>query len=135
LVSYGVPAATGGLLTASVKETLRVLVGPWQVLRSDHAIDTLEHGPGESGVYAKLASSGRSIAALDAQGHTVRTLGAGTGLVAATQTDDDKPIWIVTGTDEAGVSQAVKAFDEGTLDHKFAVAVNNDLPIALPVAR
>jgi hypothetical protein len=135
LVSYGVPAATGGLLTASVKETLRVLVGPWQVLRADHAIDTLEQGPGQSGVYAKLAGSGRSIAALDAQGHTVRTLGPGTGLVAATQTDDDKPIWIVTGTDEAGMSQAVKAFDEGTLDHKFAVAVSNDLPIALPVAR
>jgi hypothetical protein len=135
LVSYGVPAATGGLLTASVMETLRVLVGPWQVLRSDHAIDTLEQGPAQSGVYAKIASSGRSIATLDAQGHTVRTLGPGTGLVAATQTDDDKPIWVVTGTDDAGVSQAVQAFDEGTLDHKFAVAVSNDLPIALPVAR
>jgi hypothetical protein len=135
LVSYDVPAATGGLLTASVNETLRVLVGPWQVLRSDHAIATLEQGPGQSGVYAKIASSGRSIAVLDAEGHTVRTLGAGTGLVAATQTDDDRPIWIVTGTDEAGVNQAVKAFDEGTLDHKFAVAVSNDLPIALPVAR
>jgi len=135
LVSYDVPAATGGLLTASVQETLRVLVGPWQMLRADHAVDTLEQGPGQSGVYAKIASDGRSIAALDADGHTARTLGPGTGLVAATQTDDDKPIWIVTGTDEAGVSQAVQAFDEGTLDHKFAVAVSNDLPIALPVAR
>jgi hypothetical protein len=135
LASYDVPAATGGLLTARVEETLRVLVGPWRALREDHAIQGLENGPAASGVYARIARDGRSIATLDADGHTARTLGAGTGLVAATQSGDERPIWVVTGTDDAGVASAVRAFEEGTLDHRFAVAVSNDLPVPLPVAR
>jgi hypothetical protein len=135
LASYNVPAATGGLLTARVEETLRVLVGPWSALRNDHGIAGLEKGPAASGVYARVAGDGHTIAALDADGHVARTLGAGTGLVAATQSEDERPIWVVTGTDEAGVAEAVRAFDEGTLDHRFAVAVSNDLPVPLPVAR
>jgi len=135
LASYDVPAATGGLLTAHVEETLRVLVGPWPALRVDHAIDGLEQGPAASGVYARIAKDGRTIVTLDAGGHAVRTLGAGSGLVAATQTGDERPIWVITGTDDAGVASAVRAFEEGTLDHRFAVAVSNDLPVPLPVAR
>jgi hypothetical protein len=133
LASYKVPAAIGGLLTARVEETLRVLVGPWSALRGDHAVAGLERGPGESGVYAKIARDGRTIAALDARGRAVRTLGPGTGLVAATALGDARPTWVVTGTDDAGVASAVRAFEEGTLDHRFAVAVSHDLPIALPV--
>jgi hypothetical protein len=134
LASYDVPAASGGLLTARVEDTLRVLVGPWSVIRQDHAIDALESGPAASGVYARVAKDGRSIAALDADGRTVQTLGAGTGLVAATALGDGEPIWVVTGTDDAGVASAVLAFEEGTLAHRFALAVSKDLPVPLPVA-
>jgi Domain of unknown function (DUF4430) len=132
LASYDVPAAIGGLLTSKVEKTLRVLVGPWSALRNDHTIDGLERGPKASGVYARLAPSGRTITTLDANGHAVRTLGSGTGLVAATATEDNPPVWVVTGTDEAGVASAVRAFEEGTLDRRFALAVSNDLPIPLP---
>jgi hypothetical protein len=132
LASYEVPVATGGLLTSSVEKTLRVLVGPWSALRNDHSINGLERGPKASGVYARLAPSGRTITTLDANGDTVRTLGAGTGLVAATATEDKPPVWVVTGTDDAGVASAVRAFEEGTLDRRFALAVSNDLPVPLP---
>jgi hypothetical protein len=132
LASYEVPVATGGLLTSSVEKTLRVLVGPWSALRNDLTIDGLERGPKASGVYARLAPSGRTITTLDANGDTVRTLGAGTGLVAATATEDKPPVWVVTGTDDAGVASAVRAFEEGTLDRRFALAVSNDLPVPLP---
>jgi hypothetical protein len=134
LASYDVPVATGGLLTARVEDTLRILVGPWSVIAQDHAVEGLERGPGESGVYARVARDGRSIAALDADGRRARTLGAGSGLVAATRVGDDEPIWVVTGTDDAGVASAARAFEEGTLSHRFALAVSNDLPVALPVA-
>jgi Domain of unknown function (DUF4430) len=134
LASYDVPVASGGLLTAHVEDTLRILVGPWSALVADHAIEALEHGPGQSGVYARIARDGRSIAALDTSGRTARTYGGGTGLVAATATKDDPPIWVVTGTDEAGVASAARAFEEGTLAHRFALAVSNDLPVPLPVA-
>ena len=39
---------------------------------------------------------------LDAQGATADTLGADTGLVAATKIDDRDPVWFVTGTDDGG---------------------------------
>jgi Domain of unknown function (DUF4430) len=135
LASYEVPAAIGGLLTTRVAETLRVLVGPWRALRDDHAAAALERGPARSGVYARIARDGRSIVALDAGGHAMRTLGAATGLVAATALGDDRPTWVVTGTDDAGVASAARAFEEDTLDHRFAVAVSDDLPIPLPMSR
>ena len=37
-------------------------------------------------------------------------------------------------TDPAGVAAAALAFEEGTLAHRFAVAVSQDLPVALPAA-
>jgi hypothetical protein len=135
LASYRVPVATGGLLTAHVEQTLRVLVGPWTALRHDHAVVELERGPAASGVYARLVDGGRAIAALDARGRTVRTLRAGTGLVAATAAGDERPTWVVTGTDDAGVAAASRAFKEGTLSRRFALAVSHDLTVALPVAR
>ena len=132
LASYDIPVATGGLLTSSLDKTLRVLVGPWSALRHDRTIGGLEHGPKASGVYARLASSGHTITTLDASGHAVKTLGPGTGLVAATSTEENPPVWVVTGTDDAGVASAVRAFEEGTLDGHFALAVSNDLPVSLP---
>ena len=132
LASYEIPAARGGLQTARAPETLRVLVGPWTALRLDPAVNALEHGPRASGVYARVAPDGRTVAVLDARGQTVRTLGPGTGLVAAMKRPDDRPTWVVTGTDAAGVASAARAFEEGTLDHRFALAVSRDLPVALP---
>jgi hypothetical protein len=133
LASYDVPVATGGLLTAHVEETLRILVGPWTAVGADHAVDELEKGPATSGVYARIARDGRTIAALGPDGRTARTLGSGTGLVAATAVGDERPTWVVTGTDDAGVASAARAFEEGTLSDRFALAVSNDLPVPLPV--
>jgi hypothetical protein len=134
LATYDIPAARGGLQTARAPETLRVLVGPWTAIRLDPAVNALEHGPRASGVYARMAPDGHTIAVLDASGRTTRTLGAGSGLVAATKRPDERPAWVVTGTDTAGVASAALAFEEGTLAHRFAVAVSQDLPVALPAA-
>jgi hypothetical protein len=132
LASYEIPAARGGLQTARAPETLRVLVGPWTALRLDPAVNALEHGPRASGVYARMAADGRSFAVLDARGQSTRTLGPGSGLVAALKRPDERPTWVVTGTDPAGVAAAALAFEEGTLSHRFALAVSRDLPVALP---
>jgi hypothetical protein len=132
LARYEIPAARGGLQTARAPETLRVLVGPWSALRLDPDANAIEHGPRASGVYARVAPDGRTIAVLAADGRVARTLGAGSGLVAAVKRPDDRPLWVVTGTDAAGVESAARAFDEGTLAHRFALAVSHDLPVALP---
>jgi Domain of unknown function (DUF4430) len=132
LTDLDVPAAKGGLGTAQVEEALRVVVGPWAAARNDHALRQLEAGPARSGVYARPSADGRTIAALDPRGRTARTLGPGSGLVAATRSGDEPPVWAVTGTDAAGVTAAARAFTPRALGGRFAVAVAGGRPVALP---
>jgi hypothetical protein len=132
LVGAGVLAARGGVAQSFTKHTLRVLVGPYIQLRDDHAVRQLEAGPQVSGVYARPSADGRRLAVLNARGATTETLGPGTGLVAATRYADDQPVWVVTGTNQAGVDAAVQTFDQGDLLNRFAVAVTAGRAIALP---
>jgi hypothetical protein len=82
-----------------------------------------------------MTPDGRTIAVLTADGRVAETLGAGSGLVAAAKRPDERPLWVVTGTDAAGVASAARAFEEGTLAHRLALAVSRDLPVALPAGR
>jgi hypothetical protein len=132
LAGYGVPAALGGLRTVATVDTLRIVVGTWRLISGDVGVVRLERGPRASGVYARPSSDGRWIALLDARGRTTRTLGPGGGLVAATRAGDDAPLWMVTGTDDAGVAAAARAFEEGTLGRHFALAIDDDVAVPLP---
>jgi hypothetical protein len=85
-------------------------------------------------VSARRRRDGRSIAVLDARGRVTRTLGSGTGLIAATASQDLPPVWIVTGTDAAGLRQAAENLTPDALERRFAVAIADSLPIALPEA-
>jgi hypothetical protein len=133
LADLGVNAARARSGTGGGAESIRVIVGLWPGVRTDRAAFDLERGPKVSGVFARVSSDGRTIAALDARGRAVRRLGPGTGLVAATKWNDETPTWIVTGTDAAGVAAAAKAFDERALKDRFALAVSGGRAIALPV--
>lgn len=132
LTDVGVLAARGGLQTSQTKKTLRVLVGPYAALRNDDSAGRLERGPRSSGVYARAARDGRSVAVLDPTGRVTRTLGAGTGLIGATRVRDGQPVWLVTGTDDRGVLDAARALEEGVLSDKFALAITGGRAVALP---
>jgi hypothetical protein len=140
LAELGLPAARGGVGNSFVSETLRILVGPWRALRGDNTARLLEKGPGVSGVYAKPAADGKSITLLDGRGKPTRTLGPGTGLIAATAVENLKeggrgqPVWLVTGTDDAAVAAAATALDEGALAGRFAVALSAGKPIPIPAS-
>jgi len=89
-------------------------------------------------VYARFnGADGHSLALLDPRGQVVRTLGAGAGLVAATAQGSSSPTWLVTGADVAGVSAAAAALTPKRLADHFAVAVqgNSDLPVPLQGAQ
>jgi hypothetical protein len=136
----GIPVASQQLGTGSGTDSLGVVVGTWAELRSSLAGSVMEHGPSASGVYARFSGGGRALQVLDVHGHVVRTLSAGTGLVAATSEHSSKPTWLVTGTDMAGVSAAAAALTEARLRDHFAVVVEggaggqgaSDLPVPLP---
>jgi hypothetical protein len=129
-------AGIGGAFVAGVggtagKEVLRIVVGPWRAIRSDTALQ-LMRGPAASGVYARPAPSGATIALLDANGRQVRTLGAGAGLIAATRLGDQQPTWTVTGTDDAGAAAAARALNPRDLHDRFAAAVSGGKVSAVP---
>jgi hypothetical protein len=134
LVKLGLIPGRAQFGAVSGFETLRVLVGTWPEVRVDKAAAEMEEGPRSSGVYARVSGDGRTIEALDARGRVRDRLGAGTGLVAATRVSDQQPVWVLTGTDAAGVRAATEAFAQGesTLAGKFALAISDGRGIALP---
>jgi hypothetical protein len=133
LIKLGVPIGRSNISRSAADESLRILVGPWKMLRGrDAESDAIDSGPKASGVFARFDAAGDTLTVLDAQGSAARTLGAGTGLIAATRSKDRQPVWFVTGTDDAGVGAAARALDEGVLSDRFALAISDDLPVAVP---
>jgi hypothetical protein len=133
LRALGVPAAIAALGSGGAPVTLRVLVGPWQTVSRDQIARSIGQGPRAGGVYVRFAAGGGTMSALDQDGRTARTLFAGAGLIAATQREKEAPVWVVTGTDGAGVDAAARRFDAVTLDEHFAVAVSGSQALPLPV--
>lgn len=133
MAEVGVVAGKGGLQTSLSRDTLRVVTGLYSAIRADETVRNLENGPKASGVYAKPAADGKSIAVLDPRGRTVRTLGPGSGLIAATSFEDGRPLWIVTGTDEAGVLAAAEALQEGNLLGHFALGIADGQAVDVPL--
>jgi hypothetical protein len=124
LRAAGVPLGLAGIGPAGgAPNTLRVLVGTWPQVRGDPGAQSIEHGPRASGVYARISGTGQTLALLDGQGATVRTLSGSAGLIAATRYAEQDPEWIVTGTDAAGLDLAAHALDEATLHDRFAIAL------------
>jgi hypothetical protein len=133
LVAAGVLAAQGGFEASATTDTLRVLVGTWPALRNDPAAAQLGSPPSDSGVFARMAPGGRTIALYDAHGSVVRTLGAGTGLIAAVRYRHGRPVWVITGTNAAGIEAAATALQQGLLADHFAAVVRGTTITALPL--
>ncbi len=133
LAEAGVVVGKGGLQTSLSRQTNRVIVGLWPAVRNDETVRSLEDGPGVSGVFAKPARDGRALAILDARGRVAQTLGPGSGLVAATRFEGGRPVWLVTGTDEAGLLAAADAVREGDLGSHFALAVSDGQAVDVPL--
>jgi len=135
LVGYDVPAATGTIGSSFTEQTLRVLVGTWLQVRGDPTAALLEGGPRDSGVYAEPSGDGRTLTLLDARGRTTRTLRAGAGLIAAARSGEDPPVWVVTGTDAAGLAGAAASFNRAALRRHYALATAAGAPVAVPVTK
>lgn len=125
----GVEIASG-----SPESAIRMLVGPWERLRTDATARLIEGGPGESGVYAELSSEGRfEISALDEEGEDGRSFGPDAGLVAATSRYGGPPVWVVTGGTPAAVLDAAEALDAKHLRDRYAMVVQDGSATSLPV--
>lgn len=136
LAAVGVPAARQLLGTGSGTDTLGIVVGTWREVQGEIAALLIAHGPATGGVYARFAGSGGdTLELLDSRGRVARRLGAGAGLIAATNEPTSVPTWFVTGTDAAGVSAAASAMSPARLDDHLAVAVQGTRDLAVPLSR
>ncbi len=134
LAEEGVPVATQAFRSQVADETIRVLVGQWRQLRDETSILSIEEGPRASGVYARPSASGEEIALLRPDGSTARTLAAGAGIVAATAFGEGPPVWVVAGTDDAGLVAASKAFNARSLRNRYAVVAEGTQVTGAPRA-
>jgi hypothetical protein len=134
LHALGVTSVTGPIARKSSPNVLSVLVAPWASIAARLGAQGLEHGPRASGVYARFSASGAQLSLLDQEGHVVRSARADAGLIAATRQGESAPVWLVTGTDGPGVERAAAAFDESTLEDRFAVALAAAGAVSLPDA-
>jgi hypothetical protein len=131
----GLEAEGVGIASGSPKNAIRVLVGPWQRLRSDPAAALLAAGPAESGVYAKFEGGGAAtrLHGLDPAAADARSFGPDAGLVAATRRYESPPTWLVTGATVAGVREAAGALRAPVLHDHYAMAVEGARATPLPV--
>jgi Domain of unknown function (DUF4430) len=130
LEAAGVEIAAG-----SPPGAIRVLVGPWNRLKSDPAAALLGSGPAESGVYADFETGGGGLRlhGLDAAAEDAREFGPGAGLVAATRRFEAPPTWLVTGATVAAVRAAAGALDAADLRDHYAVAIEAGKTTPLPI--
>ena len=138
LAAIGVKVASQALgAGGSGTDSLAVVVGTWKDVQGEFAASEIEHGPGSSGIYARFGGGNGTHAPtlelLNPHGQVVRTLGAGAGLIAATGNTSTAPVWIVTGTDVAGVSAAAGTLTAARLDGHFALAVQGQTDLPVPV--
>jgi hypothetical protein len=132
--AIGVRVPTALLGTGAGSDSLAVVVGTWRDLHGELAATLVEHGPQASGIYARFAGPGGStLQLLNPAGQVVRTLGAGSGLIAATGQTATGTVWLVTGTDAAGVSAAAAALTPARLRDHFALAVAGTTDLAVPL--
>jgi hypothetical protein len=134
LTATHVPVAGQLLGTGSGPDTLGVVVGTWNEVRAEVAGGLIAHGPSASGVYARFAGSdGNELQLLNAEGQVARTLGADSGLIAATADSSSEPTWLITGTDPAGVAAAAAALTPNALHDHFALAVQGSTRLPVPL--
>jgi hypothetical protein len=121
----GVSVSFQALGTGSGSDSLAILVGTYDQLEGVIASELLQAGPAKSGVYAQFVGTrGQALELLNANGNVVDTIHGSVGVIAATEQQGlSQPVWLVTGTDKAGVAAAAAALTTAKLARHFAVAV------------
>lgn len=126
-IQSGLSAATDSAST----DALRLYVGPWKQLRGTLARGrlrdalTIEQDAQRNPYGASINADGTSITTGVPFGSSAQPLqlGAGAGLLFAFRDTLGSPVWIVTGTDEAGTTRAAQALSENTLAGRVAAVL------------
>lgn len=128
----GLNAATSNLQDTSGIDVVRIYEGSWAALRPTFTRGrlakalTIETEAERNGYGFQLDPKAKSvrIAAVFGEASADQPpLGPGTGLIYALRDSIGAPVWVVTGTDEAGAARAASSLDETTLAGRVAAVV------------
>jgi hypothetical protein len=133
LADAGIPAGLGVPGATAEGKVLRVAVGKWSDLRRLAGLKVLQDQPARSGVFARFDRTGAMLTLLDERGRAARSAPPGTGLVAAVVPVGQKPYWVVTGIDDAGVARAAALLSAGSLRSAYALAATPTETVRLPL--
>lgn len=138
LIALKQHTATSNLQDVSSIDVIRIYVGAWPALRPAFK-SRLENGLAveddalRNGYGAQITPDGKQITTAPPFGEagTPQTFGPGTGLVyaftdaikAADEAATGAPIWVVTGTDDAGAARAARALTEDALAGRVAAVL------------
>ncbi len=129
----GIPATGGTLGAPGNQNVARVVVADWASARQLPTARLVEQGPERSGVFARFDDEGVQLELLGGDGEPVRDARPGAGLVAALRPTDKELLWLVTGSDAAGVEAAAAALSARDLRDAFAVVVEGGRVSKLPL--
>lgn len=135
LRAAGITVTRGAASDADAEQT-RIVVGPWQQIRTAAPeLPRLERGPEHSGVFADIGKGSGRVVPLLASGKGTGHGSLELGLIAALRDGDRSPVWVVTGMDDSTVSAAVRRLTVGDLAGKPAVAMTPEPSPGGPPAR
>jgi hypothetical protein len=129
--------ARGQLHAAGVGENprsdARIVVGTWNEIEGLDGVPDLTSSGESNGAFAQFSKDGKRLTPFFADGAPGRAMARGSGLLAAFAVDRNV-VWLVTGTDAAGVMRATKLLARrgAAIERRFAVAVSRGGNVALP---
>lgn len=127
----GARVTSSDLTDQSVRMVLRVYAGPWPALRDRFARGRLsdalaiERPAEQNGFGASIDARATQIqiGAAFGEASSAPPQGAGSGLIFAIRDELGLPVWIVTGTDEAGIEAAAGALTRDDLAGRVAAVI------------
>ncbi len=121
-----------GIGTAFGQKTLRIVIGPWSKIRGEAAAPLAGARP--AGV-RRLRPAGRRTASScsTSAARWRRRARAPSASWPRRRSAPQKPTWIITGTDDAGVAAAAAALRTDVLNNRFAVALIDGRAESLPI--
>jgi hypothetical protein len=112
-----------------------IVIGTWEELKSLAYLNQINSACRKTGTGVHFTDT--SLELLDLGGNPARTLNQGAGVITATGTGlgDKNPVWIVAGTDQAGLEQAINLLTKnpGRIARFYSTAVAAGEVIRLPL--
>ncbi|HEX3010888.1 MAG TPA: DUF4430 domain-containing protein [Syntrophomonadaceae bacterium] len=112
-----------------------ILIGTWNELKDLEYMDKLNSNYRKTGLGAHLTEN--SIELLDSSGSPSRTLNGSAGIITAISTGlgDANPLWVIAGTDQAGLQEAADILTSrpGNILGMYSAAVYAGEIIRLPL--